>query len=113
MGPSQRRSNAALHCNGQLWREVRQAVAGQCDAAGFFSMTSTYTQCKLQRGAAQQTAWIPTRYAERGKIIEIGARTNKLTAKTWKILSCGTVMDAEYVEAYERRSRTEPQASDI
>lgn len=67
----------------------------------------TYTQCRLQRGAAIQFAWIPTRYAERGKIIEIGARACKATAKTWRILSCGAVLDAEYVEAHERDYRTQ------
>ena len=73
-------------------------------------MTSTYTQCRLRSDNTEKTAWIPTRYAEAGSVVEIGKR---LQGRLWQVISRGATLDAEYVEEHERDYRTQRQASDI
>lgn len=69
-------------------------------------MSETYTQCKLRSGATEKTAWIPTRYAKAGKVVEIGGRgPAQLETRSWEVVSCGATLDAEYVEGHERDYR--------
>src|SRR5688572_14107755 len=46
-------------------------------------MAGTYTQCRLQRGAAQQVAWIPSEFAIRNKYIRIK------DVDGWRVVSVG------------------------
>lgn len=73
-------------------------------------MTDTYTQCRLRSDTTEKTAWIPTRYAKAGSVVEIGKR---FQGRLWQVVSCGATLDAEYVEEHERDYRTQREASDV
>lgn len=73
-------------------------------------MTNTYTQCRLRSSNTEKTAWIPTRYAKAGSVVEIGKR---LQRRRWEVVSCGATLDAKYVEEHERDYRTQREASDV
>jgi hypothetical protein len=67
----------------------------------------TYTQCRLQRGAIQQVAWIPSAFAVRNKYVRIKE------VDGWRVVSVGAEMPAEYMPEHERDFRHQREASDI
>lgn len=70
-------------------------------------MKETYSQCRLQRGATEQVAWIPSEFAVRGKYVRIK------DVDGWRVVSVGAERPAEYVRERERDFRHQREASDI
>lgn len=65
----------------------------------FEVMANQYRQCRLRRGAIEQVAWIPRKFARVGQYIRI------CDVDGWRVVGCGTIMPREYVELHRNDYR--------
>jgi hypothetical protein len=67
-----------------------------------------YRQCSMKRENSTQVAWIPTKYAKIGMILEIEG------IEGWEVISAGqTVLDGRAVKVLEKSARNHRKHSDI
>lgn len=75
-------------------------------------MSSTHTQCKLQRGESHYMAWLPTKFAKKGKYVKI--KKNGLNFEDgWLIVEAYSTLDSEYIARRSRDHLHQREASDI
>jgi len=56
----------------------------------------TYTQCQLVRESKIDVAWIPSKFAEVGKYLEISGQDG------WLVTAVGSIKPAQAVRDFER-----------
>ena len=96
----------------------RARAWSEFDSPVFLQMSKaqTYTQCKMIKSARPggvfvHTAWIPSKFAKRGKYVELKLEGEWVNG--WQVEEVGRTMDAKYVEESERDYARQRDASDI
>lgn len=69
------------------------------------------TQCLLEKDTYFHTAWIPIKFAIKGKYIKI--KYNNLWDDGWKVLECYSTMDSKYVQERSEDYKNQRKQSDI
>jgi hypothetical protein len=71
-----------------------------------------FRQCKLQRGNAFTTSWIPEKYTKKGKHIEL--KDNDVWVDGWLVTEVGNKrLQEEYVVTRSQDYKRQRKASDI
>lgn len=71
-----------------------------------------YRQCEMRSQQTVQTAWIPEKFAEVGRVLILGKRTPD--APRWTVTVAGDMrLPGSYLTEHERDYKTQRQASDI
>jgi len=63
-------------------------------------------QCNLSRGSARKTAWLPQRFAKKGKALKIKG------VDGWIVMSCGTKLEEKKVLERSQDYKHQRKASD-
>lgn len=72
----------------------------------------TYTQCVLAKGVSITTSFIPSNFAQIGRILRLKDSDGTWT-DGWVVESCGAVSSEEDVFLYERIHLQQRKVSDI
>jgi len=70
-----------------------------------------YKQCKLVKGAKEQTSWIPERFAKKNKTIKIFE--NDVWEDGWVVEFVGASKSEEYLSDFKDIYRTHRKVTDI
>ena len=70
-----------------------------------------YVQCRLRRGGAQQTAWIPEKYAAVGRTVRL--TEGGWSQDGWQVTAAGTRLPEGYLRERGRDYLNTRRASDI
>lgn len=62
-------------------------------------MTDTMTQCKLKRGTETQTSWIPSKFAQKDRVLRLKDEEG------WVVEEVGGTLSKDMIKAQEKRSR--------
>ena len=73
--------------------------------------TQFYVQCRLTRGSARQTAWIPEKFARVGRVVRLTEAG--VTEDGWQVAGVGTRLTEDYVRERSRDYLSTRRASDI
>jgi hypothetical protein len=75
------------------------------------SKSNTYTQCLMRRDTSAHVAWIPTEFAQRGRIIDV--KVDGKWDKGWTVADVMGTHSAVYVEVHATDYKRQRKASDI
>ena len=70
-----------------------------------------YVQCRLTRGSARQTAWLPEKFAAVGRTIRL--TEGHWSEDGWQVAGIGTRLAEDYVRERSRDYLQTRKASDI
>ncbi len=71
-------------------------------------MSNFFRHCKLTKGQTSEIAWIPERFAIKGKFIKV------LGEDGWQVVEVGkSRIEGSYLMEHERNYLTQRRASDI
>ena len=65
-----------------------------------YDVSMKHVQCLLQKGETKQMAWIPEKFAKRGKVVRLRDEDG------WRVVETHTSKPSEYVREHERDHRT-------
>jgi len=66
-----------------------------------------YRQCKLKLGSYTDTAWIPEKFAQKGKYLEIKGKNG------WQVVEVGDRMSKDDIKVLEREHLHTREVTDI
>lgn len=72
----------------------------------------TYTQCALAKKGAVEVAWIPTKFANKGKFIKL-KQNDDTWDDGWLVQETYTKQDAKYLVEHSQDFKNTRKASDI
>ena len=68
--------------------------------AGAYYVSMKHVQCLLRKGETKQVAWIPEKFAKRGKVVRLRDEDG------WRVVETYTSKPPEFVREHERDHRT-------
>ncbi len=70
------------------------------------------TQCRLERGQAKQTSWIPSEFATEGRIVDLKDRRG-FWSEGWRVAKVYSSMPAAVIAERERDFTSHRRATDV
>ena len=72
---------------------------------------TTMTQCRLERNGSYQVSWIETKYAKKGRVVNL--KEGDEWDRGWTVMIVGSTLPAETVMARQRDYKNHRKATDV